>query len=117
MSAPQQRHSTRLKDYDYTQAGAYFITLCAYERQSLFGEIVGGVLRASEVGKVVQECWDALPSRLATVELDAFVVMPNHVHGILRLSPATVGAQRAAPLPVVMRVVGIRNDGDCRLLC
>jgi hypothetical protein len=57
----KHRHSTRLKDYDYTQAGAYFVTLCAYERQYLFGEVVEDFLRPSEVGKVVAKCWEALP--------------------------------------------------------
>lgn len=77
------RQSTRLRGYDYTQAGAYFVTMVTYQRACLFGEIVEGEMRLSRAGKIAQWEWQNLPQRFRFVELGAFVVMPNHVHGIL----------------------------------
>jgi REP element-mobilizing transposase RayT len=79
------RRSIRLKGYDYTQAGAYFITICTWQRDSLFGEVINGEMQLSRYGQTVQFNWDILPKRYPNVELDAFIVMPNHVHGILVL--------------------------------
>jgi len=78
------RRSIRLKGYDYTSAGMYFITICTYQRECLFGEIVDGEMQLNELGKVTQNYWQRLPLYF-TVELDAFIVMPNHLHGILLL--------------------------------
>jgi putative transposase len=77
------RRSIRLKGYDYSSPGAYFITLCAYQRHCLFGEIVNGEMQLNECGAIATECWQAIPSHFQKIQLDAFVVMPNHVHGIL----------------------------------
>jgi REP element-mobilizing transposase RayT len=77
------RRSIRLKEYDYSQAGMYFLTTCTLERASLFGEIVDGVMHPNNAGKIVQTTWNALPGYYTHVALDVFVVMPNHVHGIV----------------------------------
>ena len=77
------RHSIRLHNYDYTQPGAYFVTLCTLKREYLLGDITEGTLRLSPLGLVIEECWQALPQYFHAVELDAFVIMPNHVHGII----------------------------------
>jgi REP element-mobilizing transposase RayT len=79
------RRSIRLKGYDYTAAGAYFITICTYQRECLFGEIVNGVMQLNTFGLCVQACWQSLPDHFQKLQLDAFVVMPNHLHGILLL--------------------------------
>lgn len=79
------RRSIRLKGYDYTAAGAYFITICTHQRECLFGEIVNGVMQLNTFGLCVQACWRSLPDRFQKLQLDAFVVMPNHLHGILLL--------------------------------
>jgi len=81
------RRSIRLKEYDYTQAGAYFVTICAYQWECLFGDVRDGEMVLSEYGRIVQETWDDLPNHYPHVELDAWVVMPNHVHGIIVLAP------------------------------
>jgi len=81
-----------LKDYNYTQPGAYFVTLVTHGRKCLFGEVVGGVVQLNDAGRVMQAAWDELPNNYAGVEHDAFIVMPNHVHGIVVL----VGAGRCA---------------------
>ena len=82
---PQKHHrrSIRLKGYDYSQAGAYFITIVAQARACLFGEVVDGEMRLNDAGRMV---WDDLPERFPGLELDAFGVMPNHVHGIIILT-------------------------------
>jgi putative transposase len=77
------RHSIRLKEYDYTRPGAYFITLTTYERQILFGEVVQDEMRVNRWGRIVQQEWERLAQRFDYIHCDAFVVMPNHVHGIL----------------------------------
>jgi REP element-mobilizing transposase RayT len=84
---PQKHHrrSIRLKGYDYSQAGAYFVTIITHDRARLFGEIAEGDMRLNDAGRMIWAEWDALPLRFPTIELDAFVVMPNHVHGIMVL--------------------------------
>lgn len=91
------RHSIRLKDYDYSQAGAYFVTICAWNRECAFGEIIDGEMQLNEWGEVVALCWDEIPIHFPNVELDAFVIMPNHVHGII-IIPDSVEARHASPL-------------------
>ena len=87
---PRQRRSIRLQDYDYSQAGAYFVTICTHRRLRLFGRIAGGAMRPNAFGAIVDSCWRVLPRHYPHVELDSFVVMPDHVHGILFLTDASV---------------------------
>ncbi|MBW2704487.1 MAG: transposase, partial [Deltaproteobacteria bacterium] len=77
------RRSIRLKGYDYGQAGAYFVTICAWDRACLFGDVVEDRMRLNDAGRIAEACWLAIPEHFPLVELDAFVVMPNHVHGII----------------------------------
>jgi REP element-mobilizing transposase RayT len=87
------RRSIRLKGYDYSQAGAYFVTICTQDRACLFGEVVDGEMRLNDVGRMVVAEWERLPERFPDVALDAFVVMPNHIHGIIVIThPDRVGA-------------------------
>ena len=90
---PQNHHrrSIRLKDYDYSQAGAYFITLVTQGRANLFGEIENGVMRLNRYGKIVQRAWMDLPYHYPDVTLEAFVVMPNHIHAIVVLQADDAG--------------------------
>ncbi|GAB4343335.1 MAG: hypothetical protein Kow0099_21640 [Candidatus Abyssubacteria bacterium] len=109
------RRSVRLQGYDYSRAGAYFVTICAQNRECVFGKIVGRRMRLNDAGRIVQAAWNDLPNHYAGVELDAFVAMPNHVHGIVvivgaGLKPAPTGlkpaptANRAAHgLPEIVR--------------
>ena len=86
------RRSIRLKGYDYSQPGAYFVTVVTQDRACLFGEIVDGEMQLNNSGQIAKAAWDELPARFPSVRLDAFIVMPNHVHGIIM-----VGAQFIAP--------------------
>jgi putative transposase len=88
------RRSIRLPSYDYTRAGAYFVTICTQDRECVFGEVVQGQMMANTAGQMIESVWRQLPQHCPCVEADAFVVMPNHVHGIIIL----VGAgPRACP--------------------
>jgi hypothetical protein len=95
------RHSIRLRGYDYTQAGAYFVTIVAHNRECLLGDVVDGEMHVNETGQIVVECWNALPAHFPNVELDAFVVMPNHIHAIIVLKgkgEAFANSANASPL-------------------
>jgi putative transposase len=77
------RRSIRLKGYDYSQAGAYFVTICICNKECLLGDIVDGEMRLSNYGNIAKKCWDDLPNHYSYIGLDAFIIMPNHVHGII----------------------------------
>ena len=97
-----RRRSISLKGYDYSEPGAYFVTICTQDRVCLLGEVVDGEVRLSDAGRVVQAAWNELSNRYPGVEIDAFMVMPNHIHGIILLveSVPGVGAGlRACPDP------------------
>lgn len=92
-SDTRHRRSLRLLGYDYSQPGAYFLTICTLNRRSWFGKVVDRKMVLNHAGRMVQAVWKGLPERFHSVALDAFVVMPNHFHGIIVL----VGAQFIAP--------------------
>jgi REP element-mobilizing transposase RayT len=89
----QPRRPLRLSGFDYRQTGAYFITICTADRENLFGNIIDGQMQENKIGKTVHAVWHDLTNRFNQIETDAFVVMPNHVHGII-----IVMAQFIAPL-------------------
>jgi putative transposase len=82
---PEKHHrrSIRLKGYDYTQSGWYFITICTHQKSCLFSAIANRQLILNQFGYVASECWQAIPKHFSGVELDEFIIMPNHIHGIL----------------------------------
>ncbi|WP_299425392.1 transposase [uncultured Meiothermus sp.] len=98
---PERHHrrSIRLKGYDYSQAGAYFVTINVHQRRCLLGEVVGGKVRLSPAGEMVLRVWEAAPNHYPGVDVDAFVVMPNHVHGIILLTTSAGAAPRGRPDP------------------
>ena len=112
MDAQDTRHrrSLRLQGYDYAQAGAYFVTICTQRRRCLFGEVVDGAMRLSSAGQLAATVWHNMLERFPGVELDIFVVMPNHLHGIIVLmdSESTDAGSRAGtrPAPTIGDVVG-----------
>ena len=95
-----RRRSRRLPGYDYSQAGAYFITACIHNRAMLFGAVIEGDVRLSEMGTIVQQTWDELPTHYHGIDLDAFIVMPNHVHGIIILADQS---ERRHGIPEIVR--------------
>lgn len=97
-SERRQRRSIRLKGFDYREPGVYFVTICTANRQSVFGAIVDGAMALNEFGKVVEAEWHRSAIVRPQIRLDAFVVMPNHVHGVICLNEAE-GKARLAPTP------------------
>ena len=89
---PAQRRSIRLRGYDYAQAGAYFITICTHNRTHLFGTIAAGTVLTNAAGNAAADCWLQIPVHFPNVELDQWVVMPNHIHGILVITTPIEGA-------------------------
>ena len=81
------RRSIRLKGYDYSQPGAYFVTLCVQERECLFGEIVDGEMQLNDAGRMIEHWWGELTRKFSSVALDEWIVMPNHLHGLLFFRP------------------------------
>ena len=104
---PQKHHrrSIRLKGYDYSLPGGYFITLVVYQRACVLGEVVNGAMTLSPFGQIVRDAWAWLESQYPTIQLDEFCIMPNHLHGILFIGEQTSrvetnpgrGGSRTAP--------------------
>ena len=95
------RRSIRLKGYDYSQEGMYFITICTQDRECLFGNIVNRKMILNDAGKIADKCWLQMPDHFPNVILHEHVVMPNHVHGIIELNGNGVGVEN----------VGVENVG------
>ena len=93
-SARYHRRSIRLKGYDYTQPGAYFVTLVTKDRACLFGEIAEGRVRPNTIGVIVEKCWYDLERHFPMVSLDEFILMPNHLHGIMWMGEASASYTR-----------------------
>lgn len=77
------RHSIRLQGYDYSKSGVYFITIVSHDRECLLGKIVDGKMILNENGKIVDTTWNDLPNHNDNISLDEFVIMPNHIYGII----------------------------------
>lgn len=82
-SDKRHRRSIRLKEYDYSQAGGYFVTICTYGGECLLGNVINGEMRLSKCGESVNKFWHKIADHFPDVKTDVFVVMPNHIHGII----------------------------------
>lgn len=117
----QKRKRCRLPRYDYSSSGAYFITICAAEKRHIFGEIcVGQGLAPAETklsicGKVVDMQIKQIPERFKNVEIDNYVVMPNHVHILMKLLPAPAGASPCPTIPDVVCALKSLTVRQCRM--
>lgn len=90
-----KRFSIRLQGFDYSHPGCYFITVCAFQMRCLFGTVENGRVHLKSIGHVVRHCWVDIPLHFPNVDIDTFVVMPNHFHGIVVIKER---ARRAVPL-------------------
>jgi REP element-mobilizing transposase RayT len=107
------RRSIRLKNYDYSLPGGNFITICTYNRECLFGEINAGEMILHEFGNIIGYKWQNIPNHFGHVQLDAFQIMPDHVHGIIFIKnivgakhshkkmefDSNIATKNASPLP------------------
>ena len=100
-----KRRSIRLQDFDYAQRGFYFLTICAHQMHSLFGKLENNVVRLNVIGRIALDCWRDIPNHFSRVELHPFVIMPNHVHGILGFNddPLEIEDGHGCPVPLPYR--------------
>ncbi|MCF7836435.1 transposase [Candidatus Gracilibacteria bacterium] len=92
------RKRTRLAFFDYATGGAYFVTICTENREHFFGEIHDDKMILNDCGKIVVKCWQEIPTHFPDTKLDEFVVMPNHIHGIVRIGNSINGVENAVNL-------------------
>ena len=91
------RRSIRLEEYDYSRAGAYFVTICTQDRKCFLGNVGNETVELSPIGKIAHEFWFEIPKHFQNVQLDAFVVMPNHIHGIIFIDDDCRDTERRVP--------------------
>ncbi len=100
------RRSIRLQKYDYSNQGAYFVTICTWNRESILGGVLNSVIQLSSSGDIVMRCWQDLPNHYSNIVLDEVVIMPNHLHGIVWVNgnidragfkPAPTGKKHGLP--------------------
>ncbi|ACF46473.1 conserved hypothetical protein [Prosthecochloris aestuarii DSM 271] len=108
----RKRKHLRLSEYDYAQEGAYFVTVCTQDKKCLFGDVVDTAMVLNDAGEMVERCWQEIPVHFPHVALDCFVVMPNHVHGIVFIGDASdiVGAKNFSPLRLSKPCNNIQNQ-------
>lgn len=100
----RNRQTIRLKGYDYSQPGWYFVTICTWQREAIFGRIAEDCVQLTVAGKVVAKTWLELPRHYPLVQVDEFIVMPNHIHGIVVIVEKTgVAPAASAPLSEIVR--------------
>ena len=102
---PERRQSMRWDAHDYRQPGAYFVTILTRNRACVFGTVQDDAVHLSEVGGVARDCWQAIPDHHKQVTLDAYVIMPNHVHGLVIIQPDGEGAEGAGRKDTRSRVL------------
>lgn len=103
------RKSIRLKGYDYSQAGLYFLTICVQNRLCLFGDVVNGKMILNDAGRMVEREWLDLPRRFSFIKLQEFVVMPNHFHSIVEILGATLVVAPDEPVAPINPVVSNKS--------
>ncbi|HEX9293346.1 MAG TPA: transposase [Gemmatimonadales bacterium] len=104
-----RRRSVRLWEYDYRRDGAYFVTICTHARTPLFGSIVNAHVRLSDAGTWARDCWYAIPRHFPQVSLDRFVIMPDHVHGIIVIQNRDADSGPVGPMSNGTDNVGARH--------
>jgi len=87
----KNRKLNRLKGYNYAQDGWYFVTVCTKDRKHFFGKIINGEMRLSKIGKMAEKFWQEIPAHFPDVKSDEFIIMPNHIHGIIIIENNIVG--------------------------
>ena len=93
-----ERKNIRLKDWDYSKEGCYFLTICCMERKPFFGRIENNKMHLSDIGSIASQFWMEIPNHFAHIRLDEFVIMPNHLHGIIILDYSHVGSRHGVTL-------------------
>ena len=106
------RHTYRLRGYDYSQEGLYFITIVTQGRLAVFGEVATGEMRLNPYGEIAKKWWKTTDERFPNVTTEIFIVMPNHIHGIIKIDDDRKGT---VPVPEGTRIlIGARRPRPCR---
>ena len=105
----KERKLLRLKNWDYSNEGIYFVTICCLSKQKFFGSIFDDQLSLSEIGKIASQYWHEIPAHFSHVKLDEFIIMPNHIHGLIILDYSIVGPRHG----VALLSSGDINVGSC----
>ncbi|MCL4548324.1 MAG: transposase [Bacteroidetes bacterium] len=101
-----RRKNIRLKGYDYSNANWYFVTICAHSKKKLFGNVIKTKVRLNTIGKIIDETWKEIPLHYQNAELDYYVIMPNHFHGILILNELKHRTGEACLAPTLGNIIG-----------
>ena len=112
----QHRRSIRLQHHDYAAASCYFITICTYQRLQIFGEIRGDRMQLNEYGQVAHSYWQAIPEHFPNAQVFDFVVMPNHLHGILMMGSMKQTLQDENAISPLLAISGSRPNQTKRTL-
>ena len=100
------RRSTRLPEFDYSRVGMYFVTICAEQRRCIFGQAHGSEIVQSRIGEIVRACWIEIPEHFPNVKVESYVVMPNHLHGILTIDTKLPDANLRDKPPLTSELFG-----------
>ncbi|EKD33312.1 MAG: hypothetical protein ACD_76C00046G0003 [uncultured bacterium] len=92
MKNERDRKSIRLRNYDYSKPGFYFVTICTYGREESFGNIVDNKMVVNDIGSIIESCWLKITEHFPFTKLDTYQIMPNHMHGIIEIMPNAAGA-------------------------
>jgi len=110
------RRSIRLKEYDYSSPGGYFVTICTKNRECLFGDIKEGIIKLTSFGEIVERLWFEIPDHFENIFLDHFVIMPNHIHGIIMICDVRdehiIGNQYVAGVQYIEPLRYCRNNDE-----
>ncbi len=104
-----ERKLLRLKNWDYSKDGVYFITICCHNKQKFFGNICNDHFTLSKIGEISTQYWHEIPEHFSHVKLDEFVIMPNHIHGLIILDHSLVGPRHGVALHSIIE----NNVGSC----
>ena len=104
-----RRRQVRLNGYDYSNGGAYFVTICTHEKRNVFSRVLDGTLQLHPYGRIADECWQQIPEHYPHVALDEWIIMPNHLHGILilttdsnNIAPASFGKTQIGTVSAII---------------
>lgn len=111
---PIQRRSPRLANYDYASPGTYFVTLCTTAGKLTFGEVRDSNVRLNRYGSIVAQCWNDIPQHFGEVGLDLYVVMPNHLHGLVVLGDSINVPPSLLSCPSLHKVIGAFKSAATR---
>ena len=99
MTRSHHRRSIRLPAYDYAGQGMYFVTICTQHKACLLGDILGDAMHPNDAGRMVERWWHELPRKYPTIDIDAYVIMPNHFHGLITIHGSVGADLRSVPRP------------------